>query len=152
MKEYNGFSPTQRMKALRWLNGEYAAGRRTRPTACDACGETEGVVEAHSENYSAPFGDHIGRYGLCYRCHMMLHVRVHVPEHWHLYRAALVAGVRFEPYQKRNWWAFRAQHVLRWRPVLLAAGPARPDVLGEMTGTRQRSEAVDREPTLPLFC
>jgi hypothetical protein len=68
LKTYNGFNHDQRMRGYRWLQGEYAAGRRARPTVCDACGQNEGPIEAHSENYSAPFGDHIGKHGLCYRC------------------------------------------------------------------------------------
>ena len=31
MNPYNGFDHNQRMKALRWLKAEYAAGRRTPP-------------------------------------------------------------------------------------------------------------------------
>jgi hypothetical protein len=44
----------------RWLEREYAAGRRARPIMCDACGQADGPIDAHSEDYSAPFGDHIG--------------------------------------------------------------------------------------------
>ena len=71
-KSYNGFSAAQRNRAGRWLNAEYAAGRRTRPTRCQACGTTEGV-RGHSEDYSEPFGPHIGAFGLCHRCHLALH-------------------------------------------------------------------------------
>ena len=79
LKTYNGFDHNQRMRGYRWLQGEYAAGRRARPTVCDACGQTEGPIEAHSESYAAPFGGHIGRYGLCYRCHMTIHNRFKNP-------------------------------------------------------------------------
>ena len=89
MNPYNGFSPAQRARALSWLKREYAAGRRSPPTTCDGCGRTEGIIEAHSEDYSQPFGDHIGRYGFCYRCHMMLHSRVRAPEAWARYKAEL---------------------------------------------------------------
>jgi hypothetical protein len=47
---------THPKKARRWLQGEYAAGRRARPTVCDACGQTEGEISAHSESYAEPFG------------------------------------------------------------------------------------------------
>ena len=40
------------MRALRWLKGEYAAGRRHPPLVCDACDQDEGPIEAHSEDYS----------------------------------------------------------------------------------------------------
>ena len=65
MNPYNGFSPVQRVQALRWLKGEYAARRRQRPTSCDGCGQTEGIIQAHSEDYGQPFGDHIGAFGFC---------------------------------------------------------------------------------------
>jgi hypothetical protein len=131
---YNGFTPQQRSRALRWLQREYAEGRRQRPTECDGCGQTDGVIEAHSENYSEPFGDHIGQYGFCFRCHMALHNRARAPEAWARYKAELVAGTRFKPFLVRNWYGFRAQHLTAWRPELDAPGPARPDMLGAVIG------------------
>lgn len=94
MKEYNGFPGAQRARALRWLKGEYAAGRRTRPERCDACGQTEGVLQAHSEDYSEPFGAHIGEHGLCYVCHMMIHCRFTAPRAWEVYRLNVRSGRR----------------------------------------------------------
>ena len=100
MKTYNGFNHDQRMKGFRWLQGEYAAGRRARPTVCDACGQAEGPIEAHSEDYSEPFGDHIGRFGLCYRCHMAIHTRFDNGEAWEAYKLLIAAGRIFHPIGK----------------------------------------------------
>lgn len=97
MNSYNGFTPAQRMKALNWLKGEWAAGRRTKGCQCDACGQTEGRIDAHSEDYSAPFGDHIGKYTFCYRCHMMIHCRFKNPEAWQIYKQHIREGRIFEP-------------------------------------------------------
>jgi hypothetical protein len=73
---YNGFSPAERMAALRWVRAEEAAGRRQRPTACDVCGQREGLLERHSEDYSGPpYGAHIGAFALCHRCHVLVHRR-----------------------------------------------------------------------------
>lgn len=94
MNSYNGFSPAQRSRALRWLNAEYAAGRRTRPERCDACGQTAGALQAHSEDYSEPFGAHIGEHGLCYVCHMMIHCRFSAPGPWERYRRHVRSGYR----------------------------------------------------------
>lgn len=132
MKDYNGFSPGQRLKAYRWLQDQYARGARRRPTRCDACGQTEGIIEAHSEDYSAPYGDHIGEWSLCYRCHMMVHNRQHAPDAWRQYRAALAGGTIFAAFHKRNYWGFRHQHIARWEPVIGASGPAHPDILAEI--------------------
>ena len=109
MNSYNGFSPTQRTRALRWLNGEYAAGRRTRPTSCQACGQTEGLIEAHSEDYSGPpFGANIGQFGLCYRCHMMVHSRFRAARHFELYAHSIDRGLVWPAIEKRNWYAVQA--------------------------------------------
>lgn len=110
MKNYNGFTPGQRMKAFRWLLAKYAAGRRTPPTMCDACLTDEGLIQPHSEDYSEPFGDHIGRYGLCYRCHMILHNRFSAPTAFEEYAEALAAGRRYPPIYDQNWGIFCRDH------------------------------------------
>lgn len=97
MNSYNGFTPSQRMKALTWLKGEWAAGRRVKGCKCDACGQTEGRIDAHSEDYSAPYGDHIGKYTFCYRCHMMIHCRFKNPVAWHIYKQHIREGRIFAP-------------------------------------------------------
>jgi hypothetical protein len=112
MKTYNGFNHDQRMKGFRWLQGEYAAGRRARPTVCDACGQDEGPIEAHSENYSAPFGDHIGKHGLCYRCHMAIHTRFNNPEAWEAYKLLISIGRIFHPIGK-NFRRFAVENLRR---------------------------------------
>lgn len=111
MKSYNGFTAGQRMKAYRWLMAAYADGSRQPPTRCDACEQTEGLIQPHSEDYSAPFGDHIGRYGLCYRCHMMLHCRYSAPLAWRTYVTALALGKRFPPIPGQQWGVFSRDHL-----------------------------------------
>jgi hypothetical protein len=131
---YKEFTGPQRTRALRWLNREYAAGRRRRPTVCDGCGQTAGIIEAHSEDYSEPYGDHIGQFGFCYRCHMMLHCRFRDPEAWERYKAAIVGGCRFRPFLTRNWFGFRHQMLTGWHPALDYPGPPRADFLSERIG------------------
>lgn len=111
MKSYNGFTPRQRMKAYRWLMAEYAAGRRHQPTRCDACEQTEGLIQPHSEDYSEPFGDNVGRWGLCYRCHMMIHCRFSAPTSFANYVANLAAGRRFPPIHGQQWGTFSRDHL-----------------------------------------
>lgn len=99
---YNGFSWDERMAAFRWLKAEYKAGRAVRPTVCEACGQDEGVIEAHNEDYSFPYGAHTHGIGLCFRCHMMVHCRFRAPAAWGRYRAAVRAGLRAPPLFTRN--------------------------------------------------
>jgi len=114
---YNGFDGKQRLKALAWLKGEYRAGRRVPPTVCDACGQEDGIIEAHSEDYSDPFGPHTGKYGLCFRCHMMLHSRDRNPEAWLRYKQMVLSGWRFEPAYSRDY--------RKWIVPLLGGGISR---------------------------
>lgn len=111
MNSYNGFTPEQRYKALAWIKREWAEGRRARPTMCEVCGQADGVVEAHSEDYSAPYGDHIGRHSLCYRCHMMVHCRFKNAAAWHAYQQQMREGLRFAAMPTRNFQQFARQHL-----------------------------------------
>ena len=111
MNSYNGFKPTERMKALRWYKGEVAGGRRSDPVKCDCCGQTKGIIEAHSEDYSELFGDHIGKYGLCYRCHMIIHCRFKNSSAWQVYRGQVLSGVQFEPMYARDFQRFVRDHL-----------------------------------------
>lgn len=68
----------------------------------------------HSEDYSEPFGDHIGRYTLCYRCHMLVHCRFtgDGPRAWEEYRSIVRHGGRVAlPYPKAMFGTFARQHL-----------------------------------------
>ena len=108
MNSYNGFTSHRRMKAYRWLMAEYEAGRRTRPISCDGCGQNQGLIEPHSEDYSEPYGDHIGQFGVCYVCHMIIHCRFKAPERWQLYCEQMRAGAIFKPFANKNFRGFAA--------------------------------------------
>ena len=94
---YNGFSPKQRLKALAYYKKEIAEGRRTLVKICQGCGQTDGLIMAHSEDYSEPFGEHIGAYTFCYRCHIMLHCRYRSPLAWDDYKRGLREGAVWTP-------------------------------------------------------
>ena len=97
MKSYNGFDPKQRMEAFRWLQDQIAQGLREQPDTCQSCGQTLGRIMHHSEDYSKPFGPHIGAYIVCWRCHMMIHCRYQSFKGWECYRSELREGLRFAP-------------------------------------------------------
>jgi len=108
MNSYNGYEPKERYAALAWLKKEWAKGTRKKtPDCCDICGQTEGNLAYHSEDYSFPYGDHIGRFGLCYICHMMLHCRYKSADVMDIYIKALEKNVCFDPIHGNGWKEFR---------------------------------------------
>lgn len=102
MKSYNGFTPAQRMEAYNWLK---AQSDRAMHGACEVCGNVD--AKPHSEDYSAPYGSHIGAYMLCFPCHMMVHCRFRAMGLWNGYRDMVRNGYRWDPPPK-NWFAFRS--------------------------------------------
>jgi hypothetical protein len=107
VKDYNGFSAKEREDAYEWLKEQWRLGKRPKPEKCCACGQTEGVLMAHSEDYSKPYGDNIDRYPLCYICHMMVHCRFRNPEKFAAYAKIVSAGGRFKAFPGANWDGFR---------------------------------------------
>lgn len=117
MKSYNGFSAQRRNEAQAWLNRQWAAGVLHRPVRCDACGQDHGVIDAHAEDYSKPFGPQTQQFGLCFICHMMVHCRFGNPQAWRRYRDAVDGGARFAPLVGRNFPRFAAQFLDAARPL-----------------------------------
>ncbi len=134
MKSYNGFTPQQRNAAQSWLNRQWSAGTLERPCKCCACGQTEGIIDAHAEDYSLPFSaGKTDEFHLCFRCHMMVHCRHRNPRAWQRYRDAIAAGQRFAPFLRRNFPGFCAEHLDAWAPRLDVVGdPPERDLLGEI--------------------
>lgn len=76
---YNGFSPDQRTKAGGWAKRARARGELPPiGSECFCCTSTVRVA-GHSEDYSEPYGPHIGAFDLCWQCHMMIHCRTRNP-------------------------------------------------------------------------
>ena len=94
LARYNGFTPESRERSQVWLNAQFAAGL-ARPTRCDACGQTKGAIDYHTEDYSEPFGPHIHAHKLCYRCHLTLHCKRRFAPAWAEYRRLIRQGYRF---------------------------------------------------------
>lgn len=80
MKSYNGFSPAQRNAIGPHLQERRNNGIEWHRPQCDACGA--GETSGHSEDYSAPYGPHIGAYTLCRKCHHAVHTRERYPQNW----------------------------------------------------------------------
>ncbi|RSN38581.1 hypothetical protein DMC64_41680 [Amycolatopsis sp. WAC 04197] len=88
LSTYNGFSGAQRERVQSWLTREFAAGRIERPTQCESCGQNEGVIDAHHENYDEP----TSFVGLCVICHLALHCRFRNTEGFLEYRRRVAEG------------------------------------------------------------
>jgi hypothetical protein len=134
LNSYNGFTPEQRMEALRWTKAEYAAGRRAPPRQCCVCGQTKGIIEPHSEDYSKPYGEHIGKYPLCYVCHMILHCRFRAPDAFRVYQNQMRQGLQFPAYHTRAWERFVKEYLEQKasqlpRLLVRASGPTFLDTL-----------------------
>lgn len=138
MNSYNGFTPAQRMKAYRWAKEQYDRGVRPRATECECCGQTEGVLDRHSEDYSEPFGRDIGRFSLCYRCHMMIHCRFKNKAAWEDYKRVIRAGYRFPAFHTRNFRKFASEMLDRSVKVPLKKfEPRENDRLEEIVNSYQ---------------
>ncbi len=110
MNGYNGFSGKQRLAALKWFRNQQAKGMKPHnPSECDICTQTNGALEWHSENYSSPFGKHIGQFGLCYICHMMIHCRYKNQTAWKIYKQAIKDKKMFKNYKGRHWMFFKRE-------------------------------------------
>lgn len=107
---YNGFTPNERGKVGRWQNKQYAAGF-PRPTECDSCGQTQGLIIHHCEDYGEPFGDHIWQFPLCYRCHIMLHCRFFAGDAFEEYVKLVESGYQFAAMYKMDFGALKRDHI-----------------------------------------
>ena len=99
---YNGFSAKIRSESWDWMKKEEKAGRLGPPLGCQVCGETGGHLDYHTEDYSKPFGPHIYEFQLCFRCHMMLHIRFRRQRAWKRYIEQLEAGAVYQPLMHRG--------------------------------------------------
>lgn len=98
LSDYNGFPGKMREASLRRVHKLWDSGEVPRPEKCEACGQTEGTIHGHSEDYS---DDHI-HLPLCITCHLILHMRWQQPTLWELYKKAVRFGFRGTPLEQRN--------------------------------------------------
>jgi hypothetical protein len=109
---YNGFSGAHRDRAQAWLRAEWTSGRLARPSVCCACGQDQGIIDAHAEDYSEPFAaGKTDGFHLCFTCHMILHCRFRNRSAWDRYRDTIRGGGHFAPVFKRDFGTFAAEHL-----------------------------------------
>lgn len=105
MNPYNGFTPEERRAAFEITKAAWRDGTATPPRECEVCGQTEGRIEAHDEDYTRP----LDYYEVCYTCHMMIHCRYRDPFRWGQYLALVEAGATFR--RARGWPDFRERYL-----------------------------------------
>lgn len=79
MKDYNGFSGSERMivqKIMDELQRRGIINWIDQP--CEICTCEHSIMHSHCEDYSNPFDFHV----LCIECHMKLHMRFRYPGYW----------------------------------------------------------------------
>ena len=118
MRAYNGYSERDRRRAQAWLNRQWQSGVLARPAQCAACGQGQGIIDAHAEDYSEPFAaGKTDQFHLCFTCHMMVHCRFRRPDDWLYYKAVIESGGCYGPVFIRDIGGFRAKHIGGKRPL-----------------------------------
>lgn len=97
MKDYNGFSSSERAKVGKIQLEAIRAGKFPKPAQCELCRTTDGQLQLHNEDYSKPFD---GAHPICRACHLALHVRFTNPDRWEK-RKDYIRSVRGEG---EYWW------------------------------------------------
>ena len=99
-RPYNGFSVKERQlgsKAQNWAKKDGIVFG----TVCEMCGQEQGVVVPHAEDYDRCISD---AHPMCVHCHMSLHNRFDNPSRW----LWLVRMVTSSNYRSEPWWDFQA--------------------------------------------
>jgi len=70
MRDYKGWTATERLASLKKTKAAIAAGTIPPPTKCNRCGKTTGRIDYHNHDYSDPV-----KYleQICQGCHVRLH-------------------------------------------------------------------------------
>lgn len=127
MNEYNGFSGKQRELAGKWLNEQWSTGAIPKPSGCCVCGQTNGVIHAHSEDYSLPFmAGKTDKYPVCFNCHMIIHCKKHNQALYEKYQYLILTGTQFLP--NRGGWEVFKREFLGFRFIAKAISIECPEV------------------------
>jgi hypothetical protein len=81
LKPYNGFSGEERNKTIYIQKKAIKEGKLKLKHKCCVCGQEEGLIMLHLENYFKPIDpDEVKE--ICVECHLKLHARFHKPMDW----------------------------------------------------------------------
>lgn len=111
---YNGFGSAIQDRATKFMFQRIRRGEIPNyPEQCMACGQTEGIIQYHAEDYSEPFGDHITAFHFCYTCHSFLHRRDKFRAKWDEYRRMVREGWRFVNFPRFDFHGFRRVYLMQ---------------------------------------
>jgi hypothetical protein len=108
MRDFRGWSAQGRQESYAKTRQAITDGLIPPARRCKRCGQTEGLVQYHNEDYSDPI-----KYlePLCYRCHMMLHSEHLNPEavtqYW---REVFTEGKRYPPVYRPSYHKIMYEH------------------------------------------
>jgi hypothetical protein len=107
MKSYKGWSAEQRMESFRKTMKAIEDGVIPKAHTCNRCGQKEGIIQYHNEDYSDPI-----KYleMLCWRCHMMHHSKKRNPEAVANYFREVAEGKQYKPVYKHNFDILKIDH------------------------------------------
>jgi hypothetical protein len=138
LSSYNGHSGAKREQVQAWLNKQWNAGALPRPSCCAACGQVEGIIDAHLENYDEP----TSYVEACVTCHLVLHCRFRYVTAFAAYVDRVGSGWQAPPlHTRRNALGVLAQGILR---CVYPDGVQRAEAPG-------RTFLDDLLPTTPLW-
>lgn len=105
LKNYNGFDHKQRMTGSKIVDKAIEDGLVPPPLRCERCGQAEGLLVYHVEDYSPErILDNLE--ALCGRCHDMIH-RARPVEKQEAYWADVRSGKMGAPWGKPKVWLVR---------------------------------------------
>ncbi len=114
---YNDFPPNVRTKAGQWYRRQIASGLLVVDDNCMTCGSPQRVA-GHSEDYSSPYGPHIGAFDICWFCHMMIHCRKRSAIAWDRYMGAVEDAGLWFPCNGYDFERFKAEFLANKFPML----------------------------------
>lgn len=99
MKRYKKWSAEERRISGEKTYEAIQKGKIPKPSKCNRCGQTEGIIDYHNRDYSHPtkFLEQ-----MCVRCHMMLHSVFRSEAAVLKYWEEIKAGKRYPPVHDRR--------------------------------------------------
>ena len=99
MTNYKGWTAEERQDSLKLTKQAIKSGSIPKPCKCNRCGQDEGIIDYHNEDYSHPT-----KYleQLCFVCHLIHHSERRNPIGRRNYFAAVAFGYRAAPAYTRS--------------------------------------------------